>query len=76
MILNYIFLECKEYQVALIGDFNAMCGNRLDFVIFDDPIMEVLGLEEVDRNFAHTPWHFFLICFVAKCPGHCRFVLD
>ena len=47
-ILN--FLECKEYQVALIGDFNARCGNLLDFVRFDDPIMEVLGLEQVDRN--------------------------
>ena len=44
------FLECKEYQVALIGDFNAKCGNLLDFVRFDDPIMEVLGFEQVDRN--------------------------
>ena len=37
-------------EVALIGDVNARCGNLLDFVRFYDPIMEVLFLEQVDRN--------------------------
>ena len=31
-------------EVTLIGYFNARCGNLLDFVRFDDPIMEVLFL--------------------------------
>ena len=40
----------KKYKVALIGDFTARCVDILYFVRFDDPIMEVLGLDQVDRK--------------------------
>ena len=33
-----------------------MCGNLLDFIIFDDPIIEVLGLEQVDWNERFNEW--------------------